>query len=281
MRDFGDVPDRIEGESFATFLRRRRQPGKGRLAVFAAAILVLAVAGGTWFWLRSRTALQPTVATPEIGDTSRSTTATEPPLDLPALDASDAFVRQLAASLSAHPQWAKWLVTDDLVQRFVAAVVSVSSGASPAATIEFLDPGGEFRVRQSGGRTLIDAAGYRRYDLVAQSFASLDTEGTARLYRQLHPLFEEAYREQGFRQGGFDDAFALAVQTILAVNVPSAAVEVVPTGAVYEFRDASLAALSSAEKHLLRMGPDNARRVQAKLRELASVLGIDAGRPAG
>jgi hypothetical protein len=44
---------------------------------------------------------------------------------------------------------------------------------------------------------------------------------------------------------------------------------------VYEFADADMEARTPAEKHVLRLGPTNARRVQAKLRELAAALGIE------
>ena len=43
------------------------------------------------------------------------------------------------------------------------------------------------------GALVIEADSYARYDLVAQVFASLDTDGTVALYRELKPLIDEAY----------------------------------------------------------------------------------------
>ena len=40
----------------------------------------------------------------------------------------------------------------------------------------------------------------------------------------------------------------------------------------YTFADARLEGLSSAQRHLLRLGPANARAVKSKLRELKDVL---------
>jgi hypothetical protein len=45
-------------------------------------------------------------------------------------------------------------------------------------------------------------------------------------------------------------------------------------GAVYAFSDPKLEALGPVEKHLLRMGPRNARLVQAKAREIEGALGL-------
>jgi hypothetical protein len=47
---------------------------------------------------------------------------------------------------------------------------------------------------------------------------------------------------------------------------------------VYEYADPKLEALSPAQKALLRMGPRNVPRVQAKLRELAAALRSPAER---
>lgn len=215
---------------------------------------------------------------PDAGDDPTSTSAAaDSALDLPRLDASDEFIRRVAEGLSARPGWASWLAADDLVRRFVASVVQVSSGSSPASRLEHLAPQESFRVREFEGRTVIDPASYRRYDLLMATFVSLDEEGTARLYRQLHPLFEEAHRELGFPEDSFDEALARAVRTLLAVEVPEGPVEVEEDEGVYIFRDPELEALTPAEKQLIRMGPDNARRIQAKLRELADAMEIDHG----
>jgi hypothetical protein len=56
--------------------------------------------------------------------------------------------------------------------------------------------------------------------------------------------------------------------------VPTGPVEVIPKGALYAYADLRLEALSGAEKHLLRMGPENMRKVQTKLSEIASALGL-------
>jgi hypothetical protein len=140
----------------------------------------------------------------------------------------------------------------------------------------FLAPGAPFRVAHSGGRMFIDPASYRRFDLLAATFVSLDTEGVARLYSQLHPLLQEAYGELGLPAPSFDAVLTDAVGNVLAVEVPEGPVEIVPatTGTGFEFADAGLERRSAAAKHLLRMGPGNARRVQAKLREIAGALGI-------
>ncbi|GMU06211.1 DUF3014 domain-containing protein [Corallococcus caeni] len=66
----------------------------------------------------------------------------------------------------------------------------------------------------------------------------------------------------------------------LARWLPKAPVELTPKGALYVYADPSLEALGAAEKHLLRMGPENMRKLQAKLTELAAALGLPSAEQA-
>jgi len=46
----------------------------------------------------------------------------------------------------------------------------------------------------------------------------------------------------------------------------------------YAFRDAALESLTPAQKHLARMGPENTRVIQDKLRRIALAMGIPGDR---
>lgn len=245
-------------------------------AVAAAVVLVLLLAGGAWLWLRSGEEGDPSAGTPGAADTAAAPAApADTAAELPPPDSADPLIRELAGELSSHPRLAEWLVTENLARRFVGAVVTVGSGLSPRSELEFLDPEGAFRVRRAEGDTVIAPSSYDRYDPIVEAFVSLDTEGTARLYRRLRPLFQRVYRDLGFPEGDFDAAMARAVETLLAVPVPDGPVEVEPDGATaWAYRDPDLEGLDPAQKHLLRMGPENVRRVQEKLRELSGAMDL-------
>lgn len=251
-------------------------------ALVVGLVVLLAGVGG-WFLLRSGDGgeAEPARTTETAPPPTRPepTQPEEAAPDLPALAASDSLVRDMAAALSERPAWTSWLVTDGLVRRFVATVASVSAGRSPASHVQPLEPEGDFVVEDVDGRTVIDPASHRRYDLHATVVASLDTEGVARLYRQLHPLFEEAHRELGLGDGTFDETFGRALGRLLAVEVPDGPIEVVADGGAWAFRDPALESSSPAAKHLVRMGPENARRVQEKLREIAQAIGVEVRPP--
>ncbi|MFV2073901.1 MAG: DUF3014 domain-containing protein [Thermoanaerobaculales bacterium] len=192
------------------------------------------------------------------------------------LKTSDTVVRELAAGLSSNPKLVSWLVNEDLIRRFAASVDNIAAGTSPRVHLGFLRPKEAFKVKKDGGnRVVIDSRSYRRYDLPAEVFASLDTEGTVALYRELKPLIDEAYREIAPPGRRFDDRLNAAFDELLAVPIVEGPVEVDERVVTYALSDERLENLSDAQRHLLRMGPDNVRRIQEKLREIRAALAAE------
>jgi len=192
----------------------------------------------------------------------------------------DRLVRAAAAGLSSHPELASWLVHDRLLRRFVSAVEAVAGGYSPRDEVGFVRPQRAFMVRENEGALVITSSTFRRYDMVADVLASLDTEGTVELYRKLGSQLEEVYAEVAWASSNFDSRFREAVDHLLELEVPSGPYEVEQRAIVYAFAEDELERLSDAQRQLLRMGPSNALRVQAKLRELRSAIGWPEQAPA-
>lgn len=282
---FGDRDDRPLYSS-RRFQRRQDQSDLLRTAVFliVGALVVGGLGWLAWTWTGgggdASPASGPSVAgdtlsspaTPAAGEGPDMAAPAEP---LPPLNESDPVVRRLAEEISSRPMVAEWFVTDDLVRRFVVGVTAVAGGGSPEEQVDFMEVDGEFQVRSQDGRTVVDPASYQRYDGLVAAFVSLDPEGSAALYERLRPLFDEAYRELGLGDEGFEPVLARAVQNLLAVQLPQSPVEVRADEAMYVYADEDLEARTPAAKHLMRMGPDHARRVQNKLAELAGALGLD------
>jgi hypothetical protein len=224
---------------------------------------------------RAEPAAPPPSAASEAGpERGVAAVSSEP---LPPLDASDGFVRASAREISRHPGFAQWLAQDDLIRLFVVAVDNIAEGRTPREHLVFLKPPGGFLVSGNGPELRIDPSGYRRYDRIADVVSSLDAEGCAELYFRLKPLVERSYREMGYPGFDFDDRLGEAIAELLAVPVAPEEPALVEEVFRYEFADPELEALSDAQKHLLRMGPRNVRRIQDKLRELAQAVGIAAG----
>jgi hypothetical protein len=197
-----------------------------------------------------------------------------PRADLPKLDASDAFIRELARVLSSNPEWAQWLLGEGLVRRLVASVDNVAEGRSPNPHVSFLAPKEGFRAREHPNATTIDPASYRRYDLVADVVASLDAKGCARLYGETRPLLLDAYRELGYPDRSLDETFTKAIQVLLATPEPKGEIELRPGVKSWRLADPALQSLAPVQRQFLRMGPDNVSKVKRKLREIAEALSL-------
>lgn len=190
------------------------------------------------------------------------------------LKTSDTVIRELVAQLSSRPELAAWLVNEDLVRRFVASVDNMSEGASPRQHLEFMAPDGAFQVQERGDRLVVAPASYDRYDNAAAVIESLDTAGTAALYRELEPLIDEAYAEISPQGANFDDRLAEVFDELLAVPVISGDVEVEQKVVTYTYADPRLEGMTAAQRQLLRTGPDNVAMIQAKIREIRAALGM-------
>lgn len=252
-----------------------------RLGLAFAAILLI-VAGvfvaRRWF--------QPTVAPdtlrPPSTDAARPSAPPAPAVELPPQAQMDAFIRTLVGGLSARPELARWLTTDDLTTHIASAIDQFSRGLSPAKDAKVIAPAGPFAVTTRAGRTYIAPESYGRYDGLAATASSLDAGAVSRAYTTIKPRLEEAYRLLGNRAGDLDTAVEAALITLLEVPVIAEPVALVPgRGNLYAYADARLEALKPAQKQLLRMGPDNVRAVQAQLRAVARELGIPASRLPG
>jgi hypothetical protein len=247
------------------------------IGIFVALVVIVAAAVGWWFLSRDDSAPSEGVEMPTPAPMPTPTPSLEERLSErlsgTTLSASDAVVRELASGLSSNPKLAAWLVNEDLIRRFTASVDNIASGVSPLAHLEFLRPKDGFEVdKKSGGQFVIDPASYRRYNLPAQVFASLDTEGAVALYRELKPLIDEAYAEIGPPNRSFEGRLEAAFDQLLAVPVLDDPARLNQLVVTYAWADDELESLSAAQRHLLRMGPENVSLIQGKLGELKAAL---------
>ncbi len=264
--------------------RRRRAALLRRLVV---AVLLAGGVGAYFYFSRTETPPDPAPvlaeaekeAVPELAEAPKTAEAMDvgARVELPSLDVSDPLVRELFSRAFSQPELTSWLASPDLLRRFTAAVANVSDGDSPREHLSDLTPKAPFRAAERDERLYVDPKAYRRYDLIADLFASFDTRICMELYATVRPLIDEAYADLGYADQSFEEALARAILELLGTPVVEGDVELTPRVISYAYGDPQLEGLSSAQKQLLRMGPRSVRKVQGKLREFAAALGIPAG----
>ena len=259
----------IESDANAARSRRARR--------FALLVLAAVLIGAAAFlYLRRQRAdltARPATAAADSVKVRQDTQA----VTLPPLDATDALVRQLVTGLSTHPVVAAWLANERLIVNFVVVTGRIADGESPTTELKSIGPIAPFQAREAQGALTIDPTSYHRYDRYAQAVSAIDAAGAARVYETLEPRINEADRNFG-GAGTFDAVLERAIVELLRVPTVDGDVALAPAGVGYAFADPALEAMSPAQKQLFRMGPDNVRIIQKKLREVASALQIPESR---
>jgi hypothetical protein len=264
-------------------------PSREKWVVASVLTLLLFVAAG--FFSYSRARLNPSeqggqpaapaiVSAPEEAaePAAQRVLPPEPAVVLPALDQSDELFRDWARKAIGSAAIEPWLLSSGLVRRVVAVVARVADGESPAGLLPFLGLQGAYEVVERDGSVFTSKGSYQRYDAFVSVIGALDVEAAARTVRVLTPLFNQAWREVAPPGTTFGAGLAEGLRALLAVPVLTTEVELVEKGALWAYADPSLENLTPAQKHLLRMGPDNVRKLQGKLRPLKDALAHPSAR---
>ena len=192
----------------------------------------------------------------------------EPPLVLPPLNESDAFIEEALAEFAIPPSW---LDRDDLLRRLAVVVDNAAQGEYPQRQLGFLAPAGKFQIVENSKGIFANTQNFQRYDPYLDVLEGIDPGVLATLLEQLEPLLAEALAELG-NVTDSESQLLSAINQILALPYVPASVELVQPKVFYEYADPKLEALSPLQKQVLRFGPANVERLKQYLRLLASKL---------
>lgn len=183
-------------------------------------------------------------------------------------------VRALVEAISPVEPYRAELAQGDLPRRAAVLLDNLAEGASPRRLLRSLGPRRPFAVLRRDGELVIAPDSYARYQPFADAVASVDVRAAARAYRSLHTVLELAYRALGYPDASLDAVTGRALNRIASAPVVDGDVRVLEREGVFVYEDDRLEGAGAVEKHLLRMGPRNARLVQAKAREILEALGL-------
>mgnify|MGYP001813354037 CR=1 FL=1 len=195
------------------------------------------------------------------------------PAPLPDLDESDEWIERELEAITGSDDLVQFLVKDQLVSRLVAAVDTLDSRQVPAQVIPVKSPEGKFKAGSSGEKAVLGGDNFVRYDGHVGLLQQLDSAALVGIYKYYYPLFQQAWEDNG-GEGSFNDRFLEIIDHLLETPEVNSEIELVKPEAVYLYEDPELEALSAGQKILLRMGPDNAALVKAKLTELRDRVGV-------
>ncbi|NLQ24431.1 DUF3014 domain-containing protein [Shewanella sp. S-1] len=277
-----------------------------RFALFAIVLVVLLSAGGYYYYsgdsdspklipnapivlpetppsepmtLESEPEPETTETTPAVTETNTNSTETtavaEPEVvvePVPVLAESDAFVQQKALAMINNNVLSSSLVQQDLVRQFVVFVDNLAQGELTRKVSPLKGPEKLFSVSEITNKVYLNPEGFHRYDAYVDSIAKMDEQSLITTYKQLTPLLEEAFTELGYSNAKFNDRMLQAIKMLLAAPIIEDPIELNSISVNYQFVDPNLEALPSAQKLLIRMGPENTRKLKVALRKIESQL---------
>jgi hypothetical protein len=198
---------------------------------------------------------------------------------LPALAESDPYVKDALTELLGRKPVATFLNLDGFARSFVTTVDNLANERAQAPLWPVKTTPGNFQTAPRGAATFITDENAGRYTAFLRFVDAVDTRKAVGLYRRLYPLFQEAYEELGYPGKYFNDRVVEVIDHLLETPelpeppaVKRIEVEGTRPSGLYQFADPALEARSAGQKILLRVGPDNAAKLKAKLADARDLI---------
>jgi hypothetical protein len=257
-------------------------PMLNKPAIGVAIAVVLAAVGG-WFYWHSHKALpdvpvsvQSPVPAPAPEDRIEHPVpaAQSGPLQgpLPDLGDSDKAMSDALGAAAGGAAILPYLVPESIIRHIVVTVdnlprqkVTVAKRPVTPATGTFIADGDELHAT-------LDSRNFGRYQPMVGVLREVDMQRIASVYLRFYPLFQKAYQDLGYPNGYFNDRLVQVIDVLLATPQITGPVELVRPNVMYLFADPKLESRPAGQKVLIRMGPDNAAAVKAKLMELRAII---------
>jgi len=194
-------------------------------------------------------------------------------VDLPSLEKSDGFFRQELVSVSVD--LLDWFEADNLIKKYIVIINDLSQKQIIYKHRAFLAPAKKMQVAKDSRGLYLDENSYKRYDGLANAIATINIEKATKMYLRWKPLFEEVYQDFSYpAEYQLEDIFLKAAASVIEAPVIEGRIALVKHAIRYKFADKNLESASDVEKQMIRMGPENTRKVQSTLRGLVQALAI-------
>ncbi|MEO5811436.1 MAG: DUF3014 domain-containing protein [Rhodanobacter sp.] len=211
----------------------------------------------------SRQPIQHPIEMAQGGPASASTVA------LPALPASDGDVAAALVELAGGDRLHAVLVPRQIIARMVATLDALPRHDGLGVfMLPVQTPKGAFTTTIVDGTPTISTQNAARYAPYMALLEHTDPRALVAWYVRAYPLFQAAYQQLGYPHGYFNDRLLVVIDDLLAAPEPAHPAALHVKQGYYTYADPALESLSTGQKLLLRVGPTNAVRIKAKLREI-------------
>ena len=189
------------------------------------------------------------------------------------LEASDDSFRKALGDVSES--LLNWFQVKHVIRKYVVIINDLSQNQILYKHRKFLKMPQKFVAQEDTQGLYIGHESYARYDRLANTMASLDVQKGLDLYLTFRPLFKQVYDEFAYpAEYRLEDIFMKAAASVLEAPVIKGRVFLLRHSVRYKFAKQELEALNGVEKQMIRMGPENTQKIQAKLRQLVEAISV-------
>jgi Protein of unknown function (DUF3014) len=247
----------------------------------AGAVVVVIAAAGIYYYRGHKSAppppVQPAVPAPAasvepairhpipVGET----TAEPAP---PELADSDGPMRDTLAGVFGAKALEQFLVPQNIIRHIVVTVDNLPRKKVAAELRPIKATPGKALTGGTEDAVTLGPDNYARYAPLVQLVRAADTKQLMRVYFHFYPDFQQAYENLGYPSQYFNDRLVEVIDDLLKTPDVTGPIALVQPKVFYEYQDRDLEARSAGQKLLIRMGPENAQVIKAKLLEVRSTV---------
>ena len=187
-------------------------------------------------------------------------------------ETADTYARETIEIVNGGKALAQFVAGDYIVERAVAIVDALRRGEVPYKLLPVGRPSKSFPVSDDGLRVTMDPSGFSRYDGFAQWVNGINIIAIVKLLDDYEQIATEALSRMGVGDFDIRSAVLAATTEILATPIAPQSAELMKRESNWVYMDPELEALSSLQKQVLRMGPENSEIIQKKARELRGAV---------
>ena len=254
-------------------------PTNNKPLIAIGVAVVIAAVGGWYYWHSHKSAqtappvsAQSSAPAPEavIEHPVPAADASKGPL--PELNDSDKAMSEALGAAVGSAAVASYLVPESIIRHMVVTGDKLPRQKVTVDKRPIVPAPGTFVATGDELHAALAPQNFQRYAPMIGVLRNIDMQRLAAVYLRFYPLFQNAYQGLGYPNDYFNDRLVKVIDMLLATPQIAGPIDLVRPNVMYVFAEQSLESRPAGQKLLIRMGPDNAAVVKAKLSELRAIV---------
>ena len=203
----------------------------------------------------------------EIASNNKPSPAEESlPEILPTVQQSDESIQKAFSNLRIKPSLLKLLMLENFIQRLVVSIDNLPEKRLPRVHSPLVAPSGRFIASGTTEAPQTSTRNHTRYNAHLELLESLDQQRVVKIYAHFYPLFQTAFEQLGYKNAYFNDRLIYVIDHLLETPNPPEPLLLAQPSVLHTYADPLLEELSAGQKILLRIGPEQRKKVLNSLK---------------